>query len=158
MSTESSIAVVVAAVALIGTLVTAFMARRSAQESTQSDGWAKLTAAQRIELDSLRSRVDAVERKVNAERRERIALTEVLRSAWSYILRLGGQIRDLGGHPADPPPELVTWMRQDGLVVDRVETTISRTTVTDTRTPEEDALDVERVEIHPLDDDPDATD
>lgn len=151
MSSEPAIALAVAGVALLGVCVTGYLARRSSREATQANGWAALTAAHQTEMQRLSARIGAVEKALEEERRERRSLAEVLRSAWGHIIRLGDQIRDLGGHPEPPPSELTAFMRQDGLVVDRVETTISRTTVTDTR-DHEPPLEQVSVEMHPTDD------
>lgn len=139
--------------ALIGAavaLTVAWLARRSSKESNTTTSWAALTGALQADLTRLRGDVgmlrddlDQVKRDLEHERRERQSLATVLRSAWSHILRLGDQVRTLGGHPEPPPAELTAWMRQDGLIVDRVETTISRTTVTDTRSPDEPELVVD---------------
>lgn len=136
MSAEIAVALGVSTLALVGTIITAYLSRRSAKESTAVTSWAELAAAHRAEIDRLTKRVDKIEDDLNQERRERQSLATVLRSAWAHILRLGEQVRSLGGSPEAPPTELSAWMEQDGLVVDRVETRITRTVVTDTRSPE----------------------
>lgn len=146
MSAPEWVTLAVASLALTGVVVTALMTRRSSRETNATSAWAALTAAHQAEMARLSARLDKLEKVVEQERRERHSLTEVLRLALGYIARLGVQIRELGGHPEAPPPEVDAWMRRDGLVVDRIETTISRTTVTDTRSPD-DQLDVEQVDF-----------
>lgn len=146
---------------LAGVVVTALVTRRNHKDSTGLTGLVALSEQRGNELarvydrlDSLRERMDQVEKKLDEEQTERRRLADILRSAWAHILRQGDQIRDLGGEPQQAPPELTAWMSQDGLVVDRVETTVSRTVVTDTRTG--DQVDMEGDPYNPLLDSPDA--
>lgn len=147
--------IIAAAIAAISVLLVGYLTRRSTKEANASTSWASLAAAHQAELtrlggevSSLRADLTQVKTDLDHERTERQSLATVLRSAWSHILRLGDQVRTLGGHPESPPAELTAWMKQDGLIVDRVETTISRTTVTDTRTPDEAPLEVEDYRTH----------
>lgn len=127
-----------------------WLTRRSSKEANSTASWTALTGALQSDLTRLRGDVailredlDQVKLDLNHERHERQSLATVLRSAWTHILRLGEQITALNGRPEPPPADLAAWMQRDGLIVDRVETTISRTTVTDTRTPDEAPLEVE---------------
>lgn len=131
-------------IALAGVITVGVLTRRSSKEHNATTAWASLSEAHqreisllRDEINGVRERLGRVEEDLAKERIERQSLATVLRSAWSHIVRLGDQVRAMGGHPEPPPAELTAWMRQDGLIVDRVETTISRTTVTDTRNPDE---------------------
>ena len=143
-------ALIGAGTAIIVAVSGAWLTRRSSKEANSTNSWAELTGALQSDLTRLRGDVamlredlDQVKRDLDHERHERQSLATVLRSAWSHILRLGEQITALNGDPEPPPPDLTAWMQRDGLIVDRVETTISRTTVTDTRTPDEAPLEVE---------------
>lgn len=142
--------------ALIGAVITAVVTRANAKDTNSLNGLVALNAAQatdltrmrtemqgfRTELDGVKADLATTKADLASEQLERRHLGEMLRSAWTHILRLGDQVRGLGGEPQETPPELTSWMlTQDGLVVDRVETTISRTTITDTRTDEQ--LDLE---------------
>ena len=154
---KDTLAILLAAPALVAAVVTAVLARRSAHEANATSSWAALTAAHQAEFRRLSDRITAVEEALERERRARASLAEVVRSAWGYIVQLRDQIRALGGHPDELPPELTAYARQDGLVVDRVKTTISRTVVTDTRDPDggDPPLQHVDVEMHPLDEDAD---
>lgn len=154
---KETVTLTVAIIALISAVVTGVLARRSAQESNATSSWAALAAAHQSEFARLNARVTAVEEALERERRARASLAEVVRSAWGYIVQLRDQIRALGGHPDELPPELTAYARQDGLVVDRVKTTISRTVVTDTREPDGDDSPLQHVdvEMHPVDVDAD---
>lgn len=129
----------------------AWLTRRSGREQNQTSGWTALTAAHQTEITRLgdevremRDEIGKVRKAVEHEREQRRSLAEVLRSAWGHILRLGEQVRELGGHPEEPPHALAAWMERDsGLVVDQV--TVSRTVVTDSRDP---SPPLEHVEIH----------
>lgn len=154
------LALLCSALALLGVVITAVLARRTGKEandntdeSNANAAWAALASAHQAEMSRLSGRLDKVEADLIDERKQRQSLAAVLRSAWTHILRLGDQVRTLGGDPAPPPADLTAWMHHDGLIVDRVETTISRTTVTDTRTPNEAPLEVE--DVRPSDDQPD---
>lgn len=128
----------IAAVVVAASLgfVGALLARRTGKEANVLDGWASLSAAHITELARVNARIDDLEKRLTDEQHERRQLGDILRSAWTHILRLGDQIRELDGEPLQVPPELTAWMSQDGMVVDRVETTYSRTTITDTRSTE----------------------
>lgn len=135
MSTEIAVAVLGFVGGVVAAIVAAVATRSTGREANATTSWTAITTRMDSELTRLSNRVDALEQKLDLEREERRTLAQVLRSAWTHILVLGEQIRGLGAKPEDPPPDLTAWMRHDGLVVDRVETTISRTTVTDTRDP-----------------------
>lgn len=147
----------VALLALIGTTATAVLTRRSSRESTQADGWAKLTGAHQEEIrllhagqDELRRDVAAIREDLQHEVTQRQTLAEILRSAWRYIERLNEQIRAMGSRPDPAPADLVEWMHRDGLIVDRVETTYSHTVVSDSRDPGPGLVEVAE-EMQPYD-------
>lgn len=150
---KETLTFVMALLAVLASVATAVLARRSAQESNATSSWAALTAAHQAEFRRLSDRITAVEEDLRKERRERTALAEVVRTAWEYVAALRDQIRSLGGHPDDLPPELTAYAHQDGLVVDRYETKVSRTVVTDSR-DHEPPLEQVDVEMHPIDDVP----
>ena len=152
-------AVVIALLALAGTIITAVLTRRSTRETNQiaaratdTSGWSQLLAGQASELQRLTQRVTQVEKQVVHEREARHRLAEVLRSAWGHIMRLGEQVRALGGDPEPPPAELTAWTHNAGLVVDSVETTIRRTVVTDPRDPDSPPLDQTEVSMDEIED------
>lgn len=150
---KETLTLLVALLALLASVTTAVLARRSAQESNATNSWAALAAAHQSEFARLNERITKVEAALEKERRERTALADVVRSAWAYIVALRDQIRSLGGHPDELPPELTAYAQQDGLVVDRVKTTISRTRVTDTRDHAgEPPFEQVDVRMHPVDD------
>lgn len=149
----------VAFVALLASVTTAVLARRSAQESNATSSWAALTAAHQEEIRLLRAGQDELRRDVAAIREDlqhevtqRQTLAEILRSAWRYIERLNEQIRALGKRPDPAPADLVEWMHRDGLIVDRVETTYSHTVVSDSRDPGPGLVEVAEIEMQPYDD------
>lgn len=148
MSTGNIVTLVLAGLALAGTLVTGYMTRKSSKEANQLNGWAALTGGLQAEVAACRQRLDDLEKKVEHERKARHTLVEVVRSAWSHILRLGDQVRTLGGDPEPAPRDLAAFMRSDGLIVDSVETTIRRTTVTDTRDPDAEPVEQVTYEVH----------
>lgn len=147
VNSDIAVAVLAFAGGVMVAVVTAVATRRTGREANSTAAWSAITTRMDSELSRLGNRVDALEKKLDLERDERRTLAQVLRSAWTHILVLGEQIRGLGAKPEDPPPDLTAWMRHDGLVVDRVETTISRTTVTDTRDPDSEPLEQVTYEV-----------